>query len=341
MGSASAPSLLCCSVLPQGPVFPRFPATDYRGASWISGRLIFEPQNMGLYLWRAGLTPRTCGAVARGARWAMTAPRIALCAIVRNEIRSIIEWLAHNKSLGFHDFLIYDNDSTDGTTEALAALDAAGEVVHLPWPHTVGARPQRLAYEHARKHSDAGWIAFFDADEFLVLHQDVDIAAFLARFEADVSAVAVNWIVFGSGGQKRYRAVPVIERFTDALPSEAAQNRTVKAIGRRDALSGTGIHRVAVAQGRYVMPSGREAVFDGLTASVQPDVTVASLHHYAVKSVEEFAEKRLRGHANSQFPEKKRAKLDARLAEFDAGGVQSLDLARRSGPMRTEAARLC
>lgn len=26
------------------------------------------------------------------------APRIALCAIVRNEIRSIIEWLAHHKA---------------------------------------------------------------------------------------------------------------------------------------------------------------------------------------------------------------------------------------------------
>jgi hypothetical protein len=89
------------------------------------------------------------------------------------------------------------------------------------------------------------------------------------------------------------------------------------------------------------MPSGQDAVFDGLTAVVAPEVSVAALHHYAVKSAEEFAEKRARGHANSQFPDRKRAKLDARRAEFDAGGVQNLDLALRSGAMRAEAARLC
>lgn len=271
----------------------------------------------------------------------MAGERIALCGIVRNEIRGIVEWLAHYKVLGFTDFLIYDNSSTDGTSDVLQALDEAGELVYLPWSHDVGARPQRLAYEHARKHSDADWLAFFDADEFLLLHQDASIGAFLSRFGADVAAVAVNWIVFGSGGQEVYRAAPVTERFTDALPAGAAENRTVKAIGRRERLSGTGIHRAAVAEGRYVTPLGAEAVFDGLTASVVPEVAVAALHHYAVKSLEEFGEKRARGHANSQHPEIKRAKLDARFAAFDAGGVENTDLALRSAPMRTEARRLC
>jgi hypothetical protein len=271
----------------------------------------------------------------------MAGERIALCGIVRNEIRGIVEWLAHYKALGFSDFLIYDNESTDGTSEVLRALDEAGELVHLDWPHTVGERPQRLAYEHARKHSDADWIAYFDADEFLVLHRDATIGDFLARFDGDVSAIAVNWIVFGSGGQQAYRPLPVVERFTDALPSGAKESRTVKALGRRERLSGTGIHRVAVAEGRYVTPSGRDAVFDGLTATVAPEVAVAALHHYAVKSRQEFEEKRARGHANSQFPERKRAKLDARLAGFDAGGVRNIWLAERSGPMRAEALRLC
>ena len=191
----------------------------------------------------------------------MTNPRIALCAIVRNEIRSLVEWLAHHKALGFTEVVIYDNDSTDGTTDVLRVLDEAGELVHLPWPHSVGARPQRLAYEHARKHSDADWLAFFDADEFLVLHQDASIAGFLARFPDDVSAIAVNWVVFGSGGQTTYRPLPVTQRFTDALPADARESRTVKAIGRRARLSGTGIHRVAVAVGN-VHPRQRADLLD-------------------------------------------------------------------------------
>ena len=270
----------------------------------------------------------------------MAGERIALCGIVRNEIRGIVEWLAHYKALGFHDLLIYDNESSDGTSEVLRALDEAGELVHLDWPHAVGARPQRLAYEHARKHSEADWLAFFDADEFLVLPRDAGIGDFLARFGAEVAAVAVNWVVFGSGGQDVWRALPVVERFTDALPPAARESRTVKALGRRERLAGTGIHRVAVREGRYVTPSGRVAEFDGLTATVAPDVAVAALHHYAVKSLEEFAEKRARGLANSQFPARKRAKLEARFADFDAGGVQNSWLAERSGPMRAEALRL-
>jgi hypothetical protein len=133
----------------------------------------------------------------------------------------------------------------------------------------------------------------------------------------------------------------VVERFTEALPAGAEPNRSVKAIGRRDWLSGTGIHRASLAKGRYVMPSGAEARFLGLTSVRRPEVTVAALHHYAVKSLEEFQEKRVRGHANSQFPDRKRAKLDARLAELDAGGARNTHLAERSAPMRAEAMRLC
>ncbi|MES2915653.1 MAG: glycosyltransferase family 2 protein [Pseudomonadota bacterium] len=271
----------------------------------------------------------------------MTAPRIALCAIVRNEIRGLVEWLAHYRALGFDDILIYDNASDDGTSEVLRVLDEAGELVHLDWPHSVGARPQRLAYDHARRHSEADWIAFFDADEFLVLHKDPTIADFIARFPDDVSAIAVNWVVFGSGGQQAWHPRPVTERFTDALPPDAVGSHTVKAIARRTRLAGIGIHRVSLAEGRYVLPSGQEATFTGLTASVASDLSVAALHHYAVKSLEEFGEKRARGHANSQFPEVKLAKLDARFAEFDAGGARNDDLARQSGPMRAEARRLC
>ncbi|WP_160147750.1 hypothetical protein [Tabrizicola flagellatus] len=50
----------------------------------------------------------------------MSAPHVALCAIVRNEIRSRIEWLAHWKVLGVSEVVICDDASTDGTTVVLA-----------------------------------------------------------------------------------------------------------------------------------------------------------------------------------------------------------------------------
>lgn len=265
---------------------------------------------------------------------------IALCGIVRNEIRSVVEWLAHYKALGFTDFVIYDNESTDGTGEVLQALDDAGEILRLDWPHTVGARPQRLAYEHMRVHSTVDWIGYFDADEFLLLRQDASIADFLARFGDDVTAVAINWVVFNSGGQERYRAVPVMERFTESLRRHDPHNRSMKSIGRRERLSGTGIHRVEVAEGRYVTPSGRDAEFSNGQIMRSIDTEVAVLHHYMVKSLEEFQEKRNRGHANSQDAERKRSKLDSRFAEANAPGRANTDMLAWSGRMRVEALRL-
>lgn len=281
-----------------------------------------------------------CGTVTGGARWGMTAPRIALCAIVRNEIRSIIEWLAHYKALGFDAFLIYDNESCDGTEVILQALDEAGEVTCLDWPHAVGRWPQRRAYAHALKGASADWLAFFDADEFLVLHQDADIAAFLQRFPPDVAAVAVNWVVFGSDGQARYRPQPVTERFADALPEGALWNRVTKAIGRRAMLKGIGIHQVNPGAGRYVTASGTEAEFDGPMRTLAAETGVASLHHYMVKSLEEFEEKLQRGNANAQSPVGRRTRLERRLPMLDAGGARNTDISPWTGRMRHEALRL-
>lgn len=265
---------------------------------------------------------------------------IALCAIVKNEVRSIVEWLAHHKVLGFTDFVIYDNDSTDGTSKILQALDAAGEILWMEWPHGVGARPQKLAYEHMRKNATVDWIAYFDVDEFLLLRQDATIAAFLARFDGDVAAIAINWVVFNSGGQDRYRAAPVMERFTESLRRRDAYNRSLKSIGRREMLSGTGIHRHEVAEGRYVTPSGRDAVFATGQIMRSIDTEVAVLHHYMVKSMEEFQEKRDRGDANSHDPERRRLKLDTRFAEANAPGRPNTDMLVWSPPMRVEAMRL-
>lgn len=270
----------------------------------------------------------------------MTDISIALCGIVKNEIRSIVEWLAHYKALGFTDFVIYDNESTDGTGEVLQALDDAGELLRIEWPHSVGERPQRLAYEHMRKNSTVDWIAYFDADEFLLLRQDDSIASFLQRFGDDVNAIAVNWVLFNSGGQERYRALPVIERFTESLRRRESYGRSMKAIGRREKLSDTGIHRVEISEGRYVTPSGADARFFTGQIIRSFDFGIAALHHYTVKSLEEFEEKRNRGHANSQDPERKRIKLDTRFAEANVPGRRNRDMLAWSGRMRAEAMRL-
>lgn len=270
----------------------------------------------------------------------MAETSIALCGIVKDELRSIVEWLAYHKALGFTDFVIYDNGSTDGTERILQVLDEAGELIRLDWPHSMGERPQRAAYDHMRKNATVDWIAFFDADEFLLLRRDRTIADFLARFDDEVSAVSISWLVFNSGGQDRYRAAPVIERFTESLVRGAPDNRSMKGIARRERLAGIGIHRQDISEGRYVTPTGKDAQFITGQIMRKHEPRVAVLHHYMVKSLEEYEEKRNRGHANSHNPQRKLDKLETRFPEANAPGERNTDMLVMSPRMRAEAMRL-
>ena len=81
----------------------------------------------------------------------------------------------------------------------------------LPFPGRPDGRPQLPAYAAilARHGSDADWIAFIDADEFLVPAAGLaSLPALLAGTCADplVGAVAVNWALYGSAGRTRRRA---------------------------------------------------------------------------------------------------------------------------------------
>ena len=60
-------------------------------------------------------------------------PMIGVAAIFKNEFEYVIEWLAHHRAIGIKHFFIADNESNDGTSELLTALDNAGLVHRMPF----------------------------------------------------------------------------------------------------------------------------------------------------------------------------------------------------------------
>lgn len=221
---------------------------------------------------------------------------LAVCAIAKNEGPYFKEWVEWHLSQGVDKFYIYDNESTDETKEVLAPYIQSGVVEYIDWP---GYRMQLAAYDDclARHRFDTRWIAFIDLDEFIVPMQDKSIPAFLKRFES-FAAVEINWLCYGSGGQKEKLPGGVMDRFHHHSLPEHILNRHVKSIVNPRRVYGMiGCHEVARMSGYANADSHGQPITRNFRERV-PQQDIIRVNHYAVRSFAEFLEKQMRGRAS-------------------------------------------
>jgi Glycosyltransferase family 92 len=222
---------------------------------------------------------------------------IAIAAIFKNEVDSILEWVAHHRLCGFTRFFLADNGSSDGTSELLRALASVGIVDYMPWPNAEGKKPQLPAYSRllTKFGTQCDLMAFIDADEFIVpMDGESTIHSFAERLFAfeDVSAVALNWANFGSAGLRFHEGGLVIERFNQRAPKEFSVHHHYKCLVRPQRVEYfENPHHPRLRWGRLIDSQGRDLEFHlkhgpGLSAEVSWQG--ARVNHYAVKSLEEF-----------------------------------------------------
>jgi hypothetical protein len=134
--------------------------------------------------------------------------RLTLFSTMKNEMAFLPGWLAHHRALGFAQFLIWDDASDDGTSEYLAAQ---GDVVVLRARQSFGTqivyrdpagrtRDERFGtyVKIAAPHMffDGAFVAYLDADEFLILPPGVgSVGEVVARLDAAGAASAVASVV--------------------------------------------------------------------------------------------------------------------------------------------------
>lgn len=232
--------------------------------------------------------------------------KLFIAAIVKNELNSLLEWIAYHRVLGVHGFIIADNGSNDGTRELLGDLSKLGILTVLDHP-TIGAqKPQLPAYERILRicPCDVDLLAFIDADEFLLpLEQEQLIPTLQGWFADDsVSAVALNWSNFGSNGETFANEGLVIERFTKRAPQTFNVNHNFKSIVRPARTERFfNPHYANLCYGRYIDVQGHDLVLHpqhGYGVSAEVIWNGVRVNHYAVKSLEEFLlGKHLRGSA--------------------------------------------
>lgn len=256
--------------------------------------------------------------------------RIGICAIFKNEGPYILEWLAFHRVVGIDEFFIADNDSNDKSSELLAELDRLGLIRLLKFPTPPNEAPQLPAYRTLmQKYGSAvDWVAFIDADEFLIPANSESLKGALDDIlnnSKQAGAIAVNWASYGSAGKTEYDPELVIKRFERRGEKDFGVNRHYKSVVSTKAYATTdeNPHLFSLHAGfEYVDTTGKvlegdEKGIKGLSKDVCWDNL--RLNHYIIKSYGEFLFKKNRGRATV----KNNAGLDRNINFFHAHDVNS------------------
>jgi hypothetical protein len=221
---------------------------------------------------------------------------IALLATARNEGLYLLEWIAYHQSIGVEAFFIYSNDNSDGSDALLASLVEAGVISWIHSELDVGHAAQPKAYGHALSMLphilDYRWTLIIDLDEFFAFDAGrfASIQDYIAWQETrPVDAIALNWLVFGSGGDETWRDIPMVARFTQRLPWV---DKHIKTMVRTNLVMHSRPHHpITDARQRLTIRNAAGALHvddKDPSFSAQPESTTAWINHYFLKSAEEF-----------------------------------------------------
>lgn len=274
-------------------------------------------------------------------------PVVAACAIMRNEADAIEEWLAYHILQGVSRIVLYDNDSTDDTIARARRFARNVDLEVVPWPNR--DREFNVTQVHAyldgtlRLRGRADFVAYIDIDEFLVPTRAPTLGGALAGFGPEISAIAVNQRVFGSAGLDRSTGDLVTRRFTLAAPPGDAESRFFKSVARPERVAAFhSAHAVVTQWGAHVLSDGRPLVASRLHPGHADEVAQDGelvLHHYILKSREEFEAKKRRWSAQSR-PTKFDNYFEGREGHLAVHGVREerlLQLAPRLQALIDEA----
>ena len=260
---------------------------------------------------------------------------------MKDELFSLLEWISYYRFIGANQIILYDNGSTDGTEVIGRCLANYGEITYIEWPGVEGRKPQTSAYADALTRTSCEWVGFFDLDEFLVLDDGKRLPDFLEVIPSDVSAIGINWRIFGSNDQKIYEPRPVLERFTSASAENHQFNNHIKTIVRRNNAIKPLIHTCSVRKGRYIHADGTDISFISEGRTEKTVQKAARIHHYATKSSQEWRVKINRGHANRSDRGARRKRVLLRNFEIlDSNEIEDRSALEYRDGMLAEAERL-
>lgn len=212
---------------------------------------------------------------------------LSATSMVVDENPYLREWIAFHRLVGVEHFFIYDNVSKVPVKEFLSDEVAEGLVTVVDFPERFA---HNLSFTDAlsRFGSLTRWMAFIDADEFIVPRSANDIPSVLKDFEP-FGALAMNMLLFGSSGHEIRPDGLQIENFTSRVPYQHHVNTLVKCIVQTDkAIRAHHNHEFSYKPGFSAV---NEKGSPSLSRSSPASFDKIQLNHYQLRSRQEFKEK--------------------------------------------------
>ena len=221
---------------------------------------------------------------------------LSLLCIIKNE-EYLEEFIIYHQILGVEHFYIYDNESTIPISERLNHYYFHKYCTVIPFP---GMVKQMEAYNHCLEYygNDTEWLVIIDGDEYILPKKHDNLVNFIKEYE-NYSAVAINWINFGSSYHQFRQKGFLIENYKY---SEKTPDGHVKSICRpEDVRKIINPHFVILKDNTrgYVDPLKRPISLNrhNLYNKVSDTTCVIQVNHYWGKSYQELEQKVNRGRA--------------------------------------------
>lgn len=229
---------------------------------------------------------------------------VALVLVVRNEARHIGEWARFHRLAGARQVIVYDDGSNDATVTRLAGELGSEQLRVVPWRQRLTDLPlhreihnQVLAYAHAAANfgGDFRWMAFIDADEFLVPKQAENLDRALAHLGPQVRNLSLPWHMFGRCGHHRAPPGGVVANYR-LRAADPMRGVNFKCVVDPCHLTAVRVHRMQVDQGDLTWNDRGEATCMGKrTRAAFYSADHLQLNHYYTRSGEELEQKIQRG----------------------------------------------
>lgn len=227
---------------------------------------------------------------------------ISICSIFRNEADYLKDWIEFHQNIGVEKFILYNDHSTDHFMDVLSPFISNQTVSLIDHKDATGAR-QMTSYAHYVAHFDKGsvWSAYIDIDEFLYATNN-DLPQTLKN-KNDQKVIAINWICFFSK-DLLYSNEPIWLRSKYRTPFDFSWNKHVKLLVQQDTIKYFYNPHAICPKNNLLIFNSQNHIIQQNSENLQgalididvnnylPDIKI---HHYYIKSKEEFQNKMING----------------------------------------------